>query len=967
MVHVLIPRTRYAVLVFVLALFGAYAPCFTASAGDPELEFSTIETEHFRIHFHQGLERVARLAASICEEVHEDLTIMFGWEVNGPTHVVIIDTTDAANGVTYVQHRPRIVLRATAPNAGSSLQTYDHYLRMLFIHEYTHMVSLRIHSGVSRVINAIFGDVYFPNQMSPTWYHEAITVLEESYQTSGGRVRSAFYPMVLRTAALEGTLLSLDQVSNYSRQFPRGTAFYLYGGMFFAYLRARFGIEKIVEIYHRYGAKPIPWGINRTFKEVFGTDLVQLYEEWQQSVREEAAATEKRLTALGLTESTPLTADGETKGRPIFSPDGQSILLPNGTGMDYTGVYRIPLDGSPPRLIVRANTHSHITLDNSGRLFFTRAAPYKHTHTYNDVFMLEAHSTEPQRLTFGARSWAAAVSPRGDRLVMATNQAGTTKLVLADDRGNQLATLIDSPPDDQVYSPVWSPDGSKIAMLIRRGPQLDLALIDMVSGELHLLTEDRALENAPAFDPTGRYLVYMSDRTGVRNIYARDLVDDTLYQLTNVLTGADMPAVSPDGQTLAFVKYSSTGFDLHLMPFRPQAARRVTSGARSYEPMRPLPAPSTAPIRPYNPLPTLLPSYWNLTWATNTQSGVNLQALTAFTDVVGRHSIGAQIDLNTSAPDQFAGRIGYAYTGLRPGIHLSFARSLAPRDEGYIVEGESRKWTQTVTRGRLSLSFPFRNVDHNHNLSFGYNLVHARTTDVIEAPLDPTVDRPSIPRQYFRGGLDAGWSFRDTVSSPLGIAPHKGRTLSANLELYHPTFGGSQTLATVRYGWSEHFRLPWLDHHTLTFQLHGGAHISDPPHQSSFSAGGYAEQNVLDAIWNDASGHKPSLRGYARSAFQGSQYQGLRLSYYLPVWFTEAGYATLPVYLRRVQAEVFSDNVAIAYDEFDLNAWRSSAGFELTFHLIMFYFSSMSIRTGYAYGLMEGGIHEFVMVIGKNF
>jgi len=37
----------------------------------PELEWKTIETEHFYVHYHDGAERTARVVAKVAEDVYE--------------------------------------------------------------------------------------------------------------------------------------------------------------------------------------------------------------------------------------------------------------------------------------------------------------------------------------------------------------------------------------------------------------------------------------------------------------------------------------------------------------------------------------------------------------------------------------------------------------------------------------------------------------------------------------------------------------------------------------------------------------------------------------------------------------------------------------------------------------------------------------------------------------------------------
>ena len=43
----------------------------------PELEWRTIETEHFYVHYHEGTERTARVAAKVAEEIYGPVTTLY--------------------------------------------------------------------------------------------------------------------------------------------------------------------------------------------------------------------------------------------------------------------------------------------------------------------------------------------------------------------------------------------------------------------------------------------------------------------------------------------------------------------------------------------------------------------------------------------------------------------------------------------------------------------------------------------------------------------------------------------------------------------------------------------------------------------------------------------------------------------------------------------------------------------------
>ena len=953
--------------IIALSFTAILASARPAAAGDPDIVYETIRTEHFNIHYQEELEHTARRIASIAEEVFEDLTILFRWQVKKRIEVVITDSTDSANGSASVYGRPVIRLYATAPTFESSLQSHDFWLRTLFVHEFTHIVHLSIHGKTSDVINSIFGDVYNPNQMLPRFIIEGIAVLIETHETQAGRIRSSLYNMYVRTAALEETLLNLGQVSNTTRTYLRGAHSYIYGAMFMEYVYQKFGMEKIIAFCHDYGSSVLPYGINRAFLDNFGQDIKSLYREWVEETVRRAEETKTALEKEGITESIALTADGESKGGPIFDIDGRSILIPVSNGMEDASVFRIPIDGSSdPEQVFLSSSSADLSIDRNGRIYYNRGAPFKNFYWFQDVFTVDRYGQRPKRLTFGVRAQYVAASPRGDRLAVVVNDAGTMHLKLADENGNFLSTLIQSANDDQVYYPTWSPDGKKVAAAVREGSFVDIVVVDVTTGTRTFITKDPYLDGAPEFDPTGRYLLFSSDRTGISNIYAYDFKRGVTLKVTNVLSGVYNPAVSHDGKILAFLKYRSEGYDLHVMPLDLSRARVAPPIDDTFVLPPDLPSPADdLPSARYNPIPVMVPSYWMLNAQFDVDWNSTLQAVVGFADVTRRSHAGLDITYNTESRD-VSGRVAFSYSGLGPGINVGVSRQYVPQTEGYIYEGKNKDWTQVVTRASLGLGFPIYGVDTSHSLSVNYSVIHSRPVDKSKLTLDPEGELPEVPESYFRASLSLGWSYSDTVSSPLGIGPHKGRSISANLDLSHPTIGGTRTLTTFNYRWTEYFEMPWLDYHTFTVSLNGGIHISDPPNQWSFVMGGYTPQNIVDTILNNTSAGGANLRGYPPGAFRGSHFHALRLNYRFPIWFAELGYGTVPVFLRRVQAAVFNDNAVISYDELDRDDWKTSVGGEIVIHFTLGYYQDMSARFSYARGFMEGGINEFVFLVSGS-
>ncbi len=86
-------------------------------------------------------------------------------------------------------------------------------------------------------------------------------------------------------------------------------------------------------------------------------------------------------------------------------------------------------------------------------------------------------------------------------------------------------------------------------------------------GETTALTQDKFGDFDPAYSPDGNFILFSSNRDGIDNLYAYRLADNTLHKVTNVLTGAFAPDVSPDGKQIVFVSYSLDGYEIHTMGY----------------------------------------------------------------------------------------------------------------------------------------------------------------------------------------------------------------------------------------------------------------------------------------------------------------------------------------------------------------------------------------------------------------
>ena len=168
------------------------SPGRAAAQYQPHLRFRVLATEHFRIYYHQGVEPLARRLAGVAESVHSTLPARVRLDAPPLTHVVLADQDDDANGWATPVPYCTISVRAIWPALADSIGNTDDWLRLVFIHEYVHILQLNQSVGWAAVARAVLGrsPIAFPNLFLPTWQIEGFATYWETQATGLGRLNS---------------------------------------------------------------------------------------------------------------------------------------------------------------------------------------------------------------------------------------------------------------------------------------------------------------------------------------------------------------------------------------------------------------------------------------------------------------------------------------------------------------------------------------------------------------------------------------------------------------------------------------------------------------------------------------------------------------------------------------------------------------------------------------------------------
>jgi serine/threonine protein kinase len=338
-----------------------------------------------------------------------------------------------------------------------------------------------------------------------------------------------------------------------------------------------------------------------------------------------------KVASTGGTPERLTTVDGD-RGElqhawPEFLPDGRRYLFViRSANPERSGLYVGSLDGAPPRRLSPA---------------FSRAVYADHRLLYVRDGSLTAQQFNPRSATLqgepvtiadGVKAHGAGgdaafdVSPSGVLVYASAEKLPTTRLVLLDSRGRELRALSEvgafarprfSPDGQRVaaerldsderyadlwlygvtrvsatrlmrtpapdVSPVWSPDGTRIAFSSQRGSRFEIYVRAVDSVDERRLSSPPGDKFVEHWSPDGRYLTVTVLKSG---LWLAPLDRNEAPRLLRASDTAEtwQSEFSPDGRWLAYMSEESGTREVYVEPFPPTGARWQVSTRGGAEP-----------------------------------------------------------------------------------------------------------------------------------------------------------------------------------------------------------------------------------------------------------------------------------------------------------------------------------------------------------------------------------------------
>ena len=960
-------RSHQAVLAFFLSLVVS-VPSARGQVR-PDLQWRTLDSPHFRVHFSPGLGPLALRTVRNAEEAYQRLSEVLV-PPRGVIDIVVADNVDFANGYATVFPTNRIVVYARPPMEELTLRNHEDWNRILVTHELTHIFHLDRAKGWWGVAQQIFGRAapLFPNTYAPAWITEGLAVQMESRFSHSGRLNGSEFPAYVRAAALVGDLPPLDAASLAAPRFPGPSTAYIYG----AYAMDHRGPLELKTYVEYASARIFPWRHDANAKAAFGETFSMQWERWRDSVLRasiEGGVVEAARARAAAVEVDELTRHSWEARYPRFTSDSTLVYVAN-DGRRTTGLYSLTLSGERHRIGRRAGLDAPAWLADGTSL--------QAELEYTDLYTLRSDLTSGsgitrRRITSGERLSHPDVHAASGRVVALKTEEGTTSIVEASAEDAFPPRPIAQGTLDRAWAdPRWSRAGDRVvAVRWDRGGRSSVVVMDLRGQELRAFSPSSSrftVVSSPAWEPGDTTVLFVSDHEGRAMIYRGDVRTGAYVLVWSTATALHTPDVSPDGRRLVAVELHEDGFRVvtRLAPatIPVELPPADTASDRRDGPLPPEPTasePSDTLGAKYSPGKSLRPSWWlPVVVATGTGS-LSVGARSSGRDVIGQHAYAVAVSNEFENSEQSLDGI-FSFSGL--GNPLFTTQASMDWDHATIYNNTGNRVGYLARR---TLRAAGTAVLQRQRVRWGAYLLGGGEYEQVEHRTYPPsllslLNTPSLEQRQINTALIVAAGVGTMQHAQVSVSPSDG----FDLDVQHRALGDAgindekigETIVSTTVAKS--LPLPGFARHVVAVR----AAYATTGHaaQGGFSAGGVSGTSleVIPGVVIGSSRRTFGVRGFDPGAQVGVRAAAMSFEYRAPLTLLGRGVKLLPVYFQKASVIGFADVGAawcarLVTDSFLCDTpnpervWMQSVGAEIVLDASIHYDQIYRFRFGVAH------------------
>ena len=963
--------------------------CLPSLALDPKLNWRSLRSEHFIVHFPQSHTQTAQRISHLAEQIHHRLSPQLAWQPDQPTHLVLNDFSDTANGSATVVPYNLISLNLSPPPSGSELSDFNDWMENLLVHEYSHILQLDKKRGVPDLLRRYLGHqvFFYPNLYQPNWLIEGLaTHMETDDQKEIGRRQSSLYLTMMQTELTtpetkgsqanrnrtKPPFKSLSQINAHQVEWPLNTD-YLYGAFFYKFLQQRYGEQSIFNFVSAYSNNWLPFALNTTSKEIFNQSFAALWQEFEIWLLPYLATASQNPnprktqapenTALKGQIANPsinrLSHHGGFTG-PVRTEEDQVFYLRN-DGHQQAAIMQWQ-NSAPPKQLMKVEPGSRFDFHPKAG-FVVAQLDYCDSHRlFYDLYLFQQSSFHAekngQRITHCGRYHDVAWHPNGETIAAITTRNGHSEIHLLNSSG-ELAQSIPPPSDARILSAIdWSKDGQFLVSSshnLKLG-QWDIAEYSLKSRQWQWITHDRAIDSQPQYSPSDEAIVFSSDQQTTTQAYQYNRQSKLIQTLSSHPTGAFSPNRTNNDQVV-YIGYHQDGFDVYRQP---PSSQKVMDGPKRKVKGEPTNIPTasnqniestalettvlettaleTTPTvsTDYSPLPTLLKTTWLPIFSYHSDRGTRLGASFSGSDPLRFHKYqwGGFLDTFANEPSGF---LNYQYNDR---VFVAIDRS----NRYYVDSSNSLTAQETKDSAEFFYHIPWLKRARQWHLLTGFAVENHRFKNInLPFSINPTA-------QDFV--LGAALFFNSSQRYVYNTSRTEGRQIYAAIEWTQES-NSKYSGASAIVDWRKY--LPLNQRHVIALrQVLAATEESALP----FKLGDTFGDNYL-SLRNVFNRREFSLRGYENNNanLQGKFLSLSSIEWRFPLFNVERTLMIPPLGLGQIHGSLFIDSGNAWSDSqlstspdskstLSINDWHSSIGAELIVHPKLFYRVDLIGRLG---------------------
>ncbi|MDA0986554.1 MAG: peptidase MA family metallohydrolase [Bacteroidetes bacterium] len=536
--------------------------------------WSYIQTEHFDIYYYENGEYLSKFTASAAESAYASISKKIRHTIANRIPIMIYNSHNDFQ-------QTNVVSEYMEEGIGGVTELFKNRVIVPFEGNYRQFRHVIHHELVHAVLNDMFYGGSIQSIISnniqlqlPHWFNEGLS----EYLALEWDVNS---DMFMRDATLHTYLPPIEYLSGYFS--------YRAGQSVWYYIATKYGEQKISEILHRIKGMR---NIDNGFKSAIGLNVKELDERWQKGLKvaywpDISKRVEPKEFAQQLTNH---TKDGNFYNTsPVLSPQGDKIAFISDRN-DYLDLFVISTIDNKIKKVIdgqRTANFEELHLLTPGICWSPdgkKIAVATKSGDKDAIMIVDVESGEEEKLSFKNMEGIFSVdwSHAKNKLVFIGNTSIQSDIFTYDFKSKKLTNITNDIFSD--LDPTWANDGETIyfssdrntttknmnsqntKMWEYKNAKYDIYSINVNSGVIKQLTKtDYCDETNPIPSADNKSVLYVSDKSGIGNIYQLDFEKMQERPITNSITGLYQLSLSRDASKLTFSCLNEAGFDIFLV------------------------------------------------------------------------------------------------------------------------------------------------------------------------------------------------------------------------------------------------------------------------------------------------------------------------------------------------------------------------------------------------------------------